>query len=308
MSKPLVAAVAALAAAVGTAEWECTGGWECGELPSAITDRCEVESKRCATLTREELSRLVLRPTAVLLEGCDLLPEFARLRRALEKDALLERFGSRATRLATNVASLFGPDNGPVVLDDVTLTEYITARESGMRGWLPHHAFNAYDQVNLAAAIADGEGLIMNATGSNRRLADLHRALAPLQPTIDLLTAFQQSVLTLAPMGADMPFHQHHSSWLFTAHGRKFWLFSEPDAPPPPSLAWNSPWDVIKRWPQDMDLPAGARADQKRMRRCLQPPGSILLLPVSASSSLCVFLRTSDSWAADGLVACHGQC
>jgi hypothetical protein len=53
-------------------------------------------------------------------------------------------------------------------------------------------------------------------------------------PTIELLQEFKQSILTLSPKGADMPFHQHLSSWLYLAHGRKFWLISEPHISPAP--------------------------------------------------------------------------
>lgn len=53
-------------------------------------------------------------------------------------------------------------------------------------------------------------------------------------PTIELLQEFKQSILTLSPKGADMPFHQHLSSWLYLAHGRKFWLISEPEISPAP--------------------------------------------------------------------------
>lgn len=45
-----------------------------------------------------------------------------------------------------------------------------------MRGFLPHHAFNAYDQVNAANVIVREEGFIINSTGSNRELAQAVRS------------------------------------------------------------------------------------------------------------------------------------
>ena len=82
-------------------------------------------------------------------------------------------------------------------------------------------------------------------------------ATNPPHPTIELLQEFKQSILTLSPKGADMPFHQHLSSWLYLAHGRKFWLLSEPEISPPPELLWNDLQDVIKDWPDEMALPSG---------------------------------------------------
>jgi hypothetical protein len=124
-------------------------------------------------------------------------------------------------------------------------------------------------------------------------------------PTIELLQEFKQSILTLSPKGADMPFHQHLSSWLYLAHGRKFWLISEPHISPAPGapnrtfvagllqrqlgntemwngvteLLWNDLQDVLKIWPEEMAAPSGLHSDLPPVRRCLQPPGTILYLP-----------------------------
>ena len=45
--------------------------------------------------------------TAVLFEGCDKLPEFARFTRALEKQRLVDTYGSIKTRLAENIAGVW---------------------------------------------------------------------------------------------------------------------------------------------------------------------------------------------------------
>lgn len=65
-----------------------------------------------------------------------------------------------------------GPDNGPKKFDNLTLSEYI----ADMRGFLPHHAFNAYDQVNAANVIVKEEGFIINSTGHNREAAQAVRS------------------------------------------------------------------------------------------------------------------------------------
>ena len=61
-----------------------------------------------------------------------------------------------------------GPDNGKEKFDNLTLSEYI----ADMEGFLPHHAFNAYDQVNAANVIVKQEGFIINSTGHNKELAE----------------------------------------------------------------------------------------------------------------------------------------
>lgn len=55
-----------------------------------------------------------------------------------------------------------------------------------MRGFLPHHAFNAYDQVNAANVIVKEEGFIINSTGANRELAETVRLGRDARPTLSL--------------------------------------------------------------------------------------------------------------------------
>ena len=256
----------------------CTGGWDCGSLPEAVEeDVCDVATRRpCAGLTAEQLHEIANllgeHDTAVLLEGCDEMPEFARLSRALEKAKLLEGYGDVKTRLAHNIAGVWGPGNGPTNYT-IPLSEYV----EDMAGFLPHHAFNAYDHApNAGTTIMREEGFIINTTGDGAAAA---AAAAPFHPTVELLGQFKQSILSLSPIGAGMPFHQHMASWLYLAHGRKFWLLSDNSASPPPELLWNDLSDVLHQWPQDMSLPSGAKGELPPVRRCLQPPGTILLLP-----------------------------
>ena len=196
-----------LAAAVRDADAgvDCTGGWDCGEVPAAVdVDVCAVETRKpCSMLSQIDLDSLRNAEgemnTAVLFEGCDGLPEFARFTRALEKQRLVDTYGSIKTRLAENIAGVWwvfscygrlplpscltaaqmcspnrGPDNGPEKFDNLTLSEYI----ADMIGFLPHHAFNAYDQVNAANVIVKEEGFIINSTGANRDIAQAVRPTA----------------------------------------------------------------------------------------------------------------------------------
>ena len=67
--------------------------------------------KPCSLLTVGDLTSLRNvegdMDTAVLFEGCDELPEFARFTRALEKQRLVETYGGIKTRLAENIAGVW---------------------------------------------------------------------------------------------------------------------------------------------------------------------------------------------------------
>ena len=237
----LLATVAAASTAVADGGSACTGGWGCGEMPSGVDeDECGIATKKpCAELATADVHAMLHllgdMNGAVLFEGCDAIPQFARFTSALEKAALLREYGHLRTRLSHNVAQVWGPVDTDSVFDNVTLGEYIPE----MEGFLPHHAFNAYDQNNAANVIVQEEGFLINSLGHNAELA----AAAPTPPhrTVAMLQQFRQSILTLSPKGADMPFHQHFASWLYLAHGRKLWWISEPETSPPPELLWNDP-------------------------------------------------------------------
>jgi hypothetical protein len=67
--------------------------------------------KPCSLLTGDDLESLRNveghMDTAVLFEGCDELPEFARFTRALEKQRLVDTYGDIKTRLAENIAGVW---------------------------------------------------------------------------------------------------------------------------------------------------------------------------------------------------------
>eukprot|EP01051_Picozoa_sp_SAG22_P004208 SAG22_NODE_219_length_14877_cov_14.334619_19_plen_392_part_00 len=176
------------------------------------------------------------------------------------------------------MAGIFGPDNNKVWYDNFTISDYI----ADMEKWLPFHAFNAYDQVNAATTIVQQEGLVLNtlrnATAS--KLVGAKRARNAI-PVMDHLQEFEMAILTLSPKGGDMPFHQHMTSWLYLAYGRKLWYISPPDHSPAPELLWNDPWDVINGWPQELDEAAqkSGKMHSKPVLKCLQKPGEILWLP-----------------------------
>ena len=92
---------------------ECTGGWDCGDVPAAVdVDLCDVKTRKpCSMLSPIDLDSLRNAEgdmnTAVLFEGCDGLPEFARFTRALEKQRLVDTYGSIKTRLAENIAGVW---------------------------------------------------------------------------------------------------------------------------------------------------------------------------------------------------------
>lgn len=108
-----IAALLATAARKGDSATECTGGWDCGEVPAAVdVGQCAVETRKpCSLLTQLDLESLRNAEgdmsTAVLFEGCDELPEFARFTRALEKQRLVDVYGSIKTRLAENIAGVW---------------------------------------------------------------------------------------------------------------------------------------------------------------------------------------------------------
>lgn len=75
-------------------------------------DECAVKTRKpCALLTQGDLDSLRNvegdMNTAVLFEGCDELPEFARFTRALEKQRLVDTYGGIKTRLAENIAGVW---------------------------------------------------------------------------------------------------------------------------------------------------------------------------------------------------------
>eukprot|EP01052_Picozoa_sp_SAG31_P042706 SAG31_NODE_6866_length_1866_cov_1.333899_2_plen_72_part_00 len=48
-------------------------------------------------------------------------------------------------------------------------------------------------------------------------------ASGSLSAAINHLREFETAILTLSPRGADMPFHQHMTSWLYLACVTKPW-------------------------------------------------------------------------------------
>eukprot|EP01052_Picozoa_sp_SAG31_P042707 SAG31_NODE_6866_length_1866_cov_1.333899_3_plen_87_part_00 len=85
-------------------------------------------------------------------------------------------YGDVPSRLAQNMAGIFGPDNNKVWFDNFTIGQYI----ADMEAHLPFHAFNAYDQVNAATTIVRTEGLMLN-TLKNLTAAKLVKPL-PTEP------------------------------------------------------------------------------------------------------------------------------
>lgn len=105
--------VAATARETLAAAGSCTGGWDCAELPAAVdANLCDVATvKPCAMLEQNDLDSLRnaegFMDTAVLFEGCDELPQFQKFTRALEKQRLVDTYGSIKTRLAENIAGVW---------------------------------------------------------------------------------------------------------------------------------------------------------------------------------------------------------
>ena len=45
-------------------------------------------------------------------------------------------------------------------------------------------------------------------------------------------------------------------------------------------------WQVLRRWPEEIDNPGGVRGERAPVTRCLQRPGSILFLPSQVRRSM----------------------
>jgi hypothetical protein len=283
-----------------TALSSCSGGWGCGEAPTegggGGGGAAWLRRRGCDEMRREDVEAALRGEAALLLSGCDrAFPRFANLSRALQRETLLQRYGEQRTRLAKVFAGVWGPDHDPNPIDNFTLSEYAP----NMEAHLPYHAFNAYNTNNAANVIMRAEGMPMNLGGDFLPAPAGGQGGGAAADTLALLQAFEQPIFSLAPRGADMPFHQHYASWLYLAHGRKLWWLAPPEVSPAPALLWNDPWDTLRGWAHELEAntsrptsvmhdraqadadadAAGAGAVGPPVMRLMQRPGEVMLLP-----------------------------